>query len=155
MTNSMTAPVSDKSASVACLLCFFLGFFGIHRFYLGKIGTGILMLLTFGGLGLWQMIDLFLLSFGEMTDGQGRRVPGSERKGLCMLLCYFLGVFGVHRFYLNKVGTGVAQLLTFGGLGIWWFVDLILLCCDELRDKDGRRLMEPPAPTLTATSTQP
>lgn len=154
MTNSLTAPLSDKSASVACLLCLFLGFLGVHRFYLGKIGTGILMLLTLGGIGIWQMIDLFLLAFGEMTDSTGRKVPGSERKGLAILLAYFLGMFGVHRFYLGKIGTGVAQLLTFGGLGIWALVDLVLLCCNELRDKDGLRLMEPPPDSLTATGTQ-
>jgi TM2 domain-containing membrane protein YozV len=53
------------------------------------------------------------------------------------LLCFFVGVFGVHRFYVGKVGTGVAQLLTFGGLGIWSLVDLILLICQAFKDSDG------------------
>jgi hypothetical protein len=53
------------------------------------------------------------------------------------LLCFFFGVFGVHRFYVGKVGTGVAQLLTLGGLGIWSLVDLILLICQAFKDSDG------------------
>lgn len=43
------------------------------------------------------------------------------------LLLIFLGAFGAHRFYLNKAGTGVLFMITFGGLGIWWIVDLFTL----------------------------
>ena len=58
------------------------------------------------------------------------------------LLCFFLGVFGAHRFYVGKVGTGLLQLFTLGGLGIWWLVDMILLVSGEFRDKDGNRITE-------------
>lgn len=76
------AAISPKSRLVATLLCFFLGYFGAHRFYVGKIGTAILMILTVGGCGLWVLIDLILIIIGRFTDQAGRRVfrwtePGS------------------------------------------------------------------------------
>ncbi len=77
-----TSGISPKSRLAALLLCFFLGVLGVHRFYVGKIGTGILMLLTFGGLGIWALIDLILIVAGAFKDKEGRRVfrwtePGS------------------------------------------------------------------------------
>ena len=54
-----------------------------------------------------------------------------------LLLCVLLGVFGVHRFYVGKVGTGIIQLLTFGGLGIWALVDLIMIDTQTFKDSDG------------------
>jgi len=74
--------VSDKSRLVATLLCFFFGVIGVHRFYVGKTGTGILMILTLGGLSVWTFIDLIMIVVGAFTDAQGRRVfrwmePGS------------------------------------------------------------------------------
>lgn len=63
--------VSRKSRLVAALLCGFLGTFGVHRFYVGKIGTGILMLITLGGFGIWYVIDLILIVVGSFRDSQG------------------------------------------------------------------------------------
>lgn len=57
----------DKNYLVALLLSYFLGSIGADRFYLGKIGSGVAKLLTFGGLGIWQIIDLFLVAFGKLT----------------------------------------------------------------------------------------
>jgi TM2 domain-containing membrane protein YozV len=54
-----------------------------------------------------------------------------------ILLCFFLGTFGVHRFYAGKVGTGILMLLTLGGLGIWYLVDFILIACCVFKDKNG------------------
>ena len=73
---------SPRSRLVALLFCVFLGAFGVHRFYVGKIGTGILMLVTIGGLGIWILIDLILIAVGSFRDKEGRRVfrwtePGS------------------------------------------------------------------------------
>lgn len=61
----------QKSKVVAILLCLFLGFFGAHRFYVGKVGTGILMLLTGGIFGIWTFIDLLVLICGGFRDSNG------------------------------------------------------------------------------------
>lgn len=67
-----TAPaVNQKSWVAALLLCFFLGGLGVHRFYVGKIGTGILQLVTFGGFGLWVLIDLIMIIVGKFSDKRG------------------------------------------------------------------------------------
>ena len=63
---------SNKSRLVAAVLCFFLGGIGVHRFYVGKIGTGILMLLTFGGFGVSVLIDFILICCGSFEDEYGR-----------------------------------------------------------------------------------
>ncbi|MDO8732261.1 MAG: TM2 domain-containing protein [Actinomycetota bacterium] len=63
--------VSPKSRTVASVLCFFLGVIGIHRFYVGKTGTGIAMIVTLGGLGVWVLIDLIMLLIGSFRDKDG------------------------------------------------------------------------------------
>lgn len=63
---------SEKKILPAFLLCFFLGPLGIHRFYVGKIGTGILWLLTFGCLGIGALVDLIMILVGSFKDKEGK-----------------------------------------------------------------------------------
>jgi len=65
---------SEKLVLPVFVLCLLLGGFGVHRFYVGKIGTGILMLLTFGGLGAWVIFDLIMILCGEFTDKDGNKI---------------------------------------------------------------------------------
>ena len=60
-----------RSWGIVLLLCIFVGPLGLHRFYVGKVGTGILMLLTAGGVGIWVIIDLILIVTGKFTDSEG------------------------------------------------------------------------------------
>lgn len=77
------AGISSKSRLIALLLCVFLGCLGIHRFYAGKIGTGILMLLVSGGplvygvwwpMGIWWIIDVIFIACGSFRDKSGKRI---------------------------------------------------------------------------------
>lgn len=66
--------MSDKRILPAFLLCFFFGVFGVHRFYVGKNGTGILMIFTLGGLGIWAFIDMIMILVGAFTDSNGNKL---------------------------------------------------------------------------------
>ena len=66
--------MSEKKKIVALLLCLFLGVLGIHRFYVGKTGTGILYLLTGGLAGLGAIVDFFLIIFGSFKDKEGKKL---------------------------------------------------------------------------------
>ena len=66
--------MTDKKILPAFLLCFFLGIFGAHRFYVGKIGTGIAQILTLGGLGLWALYDFIMIILGKFTDAEGNEL---------------------------------------------------------------------------------
>ena len=66
-----TESMSEKSFVTTIVLCVLLGGLGVHRFYVGKIGTGIIMLLTLGGLGVWALIDLIRIAIQKFKDGDG------------------------------------------------------------------------------------
>ncbi|HLG19637.1 MAG TPA: TM2 domain-containing protein [Bdellovibrionota bacterium] len=72
--NAYQAPVSPKKRLVAFVLCFLIGFFGVHRFYVGKIGTGILMIVTLGGFCLWYISDVITILAGAFLDKEGKRL---------------------------------------------------------------------------------
>lgn len=72
-----------------------------------------------------------------MTEGQTE-----TRKDwmVALLLSIFLGTYGVDRFYLGHTGLGVAKLLTCGGLGIWWLIDVIMIVQNKMLDANGQPL---------------
>lgn len=74
---------------------------------------------------------------------RGIPVTGNEPKDwlAAILLSIFLGTFGVDRFYMGNVGLGIGKLLTLGGCGIWWLVDVILIATGSARDGQGRPLV--------------
>ena len=89
LSTSPEAIPSPKSRGVALALAALLGPFGGHRFYVGKTGTGLLMLCTLGGAGLWYLYDLIVVAGGSFQDSEGRQVsvwdptqPGSYPVGL-------------------------------------------------------------------------
>lgn len=62
----------------------------------------------------------------------------SEKEWLVtLLLSLFLGTLGVHRFYAGKIGTGILQLITLGGCGVWTLIDIIMIITGNFKDKDG------------------
>ena len=101
---------------------------GAHRFYYGKPLTGLLWSLTFGLLGVGWVIDFFRMSKLE-ASADDRYTPGPYDYNLAWVLnaIPFLGVFGIHRFYLGKWITGVIWLVTGGLFGLGWVWDLCTL----------------------------
>jgi len=139
----------NKYYLITIILCFFLGALGAHRFYNKKMLTGILQLITLGGLGIWVIIDLILIltkKFKINNDRNVTQVNNLEESNkdwlTTFLLCWVLGMFGAHRFYNKKIGTGILQLLTIGGLGLWMLIDLVDIARHQFLDKDGRRVVK-------------
>ncbi len=79
-------------------------------------------------------------SCGPVSQAATAPVDDSKDWLAALLLSIFLGQLGIDRFYLGYVGLGIVKLLTAGGCGIWWLVDVILIATDSLKDAKGRPL---------------
>lgn len=65
---------------------------------------------------------------------------GSRKYIVALLLSLFVGTFGIDRFYMGLIGTGILKLVTVGGCGVWWLIDVILIATNELKDNEGKYL---------------
>ncbi|MDJ0312722.1 TM2 domain-containing protein [Arthrobacter sp. H35-D1] len=84
-----------KSFLATWLLSLFLGYWGVDRFYLGKVGTGLLKLFTLGGLGVWALIDLIITLAGKQTDKAGNSLAGySKHKVVAIVVTLALLLVG-------------------------------------------------------------
>jgi TM2 domain-containing membrane protein YozV len=114
---------NTHSLAIGYLLWIF-GFMGAHRFYFGRPISGTIYFLTLGLLGFGWLIDLLLIpSLDRAADSEFK--PGALDYNICWILLTFLGVLGIHRFYMGKVFTGLLYLcsgglLTIGILYDYW-----------------------------------
>jgi len=156
--------------NVTLLLSLFLGVLGADRFYLGKIGTGMLKGLTLGGLGIWWLIDLFLVFYNNQKDDKGNDLVGQDSRNKAILLgCAinpYTGLLGFHRFYLNQTALGALKMglflfayicyfialaafsyaflylagFIFVAAMIWWAIDIYLVLKGLLKDAKDRTI---------------
>jgi TM2 domain-containing membrane protein YozV len=106
--------IQDTHSKTIGYLLWIFGFLGSHRFYYGRPVTGTIWFFTLGLLFIGWIIDLFLIP-GMSRDADRRYRAGQIDYTVSWILLTFLGVFGIHRFYMGKWVTGLIYLLT-GGL---------------------------------------
>ncbi len=103
-------------------LLWILGFTGAHRFYYGKPITGTIWFFTLGLLGVGWIIDIFLIPKMHRKANQ-RFYPGKYDYNITWLLLTFLGIFGVHRFYIGRWITGLIWFCTGGAFLVGYLYD--------------------------------
>ncbi len=114
--------MNNTHSKVVGYLLWIFGFTGAHRFYYGKPISGTIWFFTLGLLGIGWLIDLFLIpSMDRQADL--RFVAGPVDYSIAWVLLTFLGLFGVHRFYLGKWLTGLLYLVSAGLFGIGYLYD--------------------------------
>jgi TM2 domain-containing membrane protein YozV/signal transduction histidine kinase len=115
---------------------------------------------------IWVVLDMVWVVTREFRDAHGRRImrrdaqdrraysatqsfkkpraanASESSRGIALLLAIPLGWTGAHRFYVGRVGTGLAMLFTLGGLGLWWLIDIVMVACGQLKDMDGKWVNE-------------
>ncbi|MBK9038489.1 MAG: TM2 domain-containing protein [Bdellovibrionales bacterium] len=104
-------------------LTWIFGFMGAHRFYFGKPISGTVYFFSFGLLGIGWVVDFFLIP-GMNRQADRRFKEGPLDYNVAWILLVFLGVFGIHRFYMGKFVTGIIWLLTGSLCGLGWLYDL-------------------------------
>ena len=117
-------------------IAWLFGFIGAHRFYYGRPISGTIYFFTLGLLFIGWFVDLFLIPSMD-READIRYIPGPIDYNVAWLLLVFLGLFGIHRFYLGKIGTGLLYLLTVGLFGVGYIYDLWTLN-DQITLINGR-----------------
>lgn len=122
-TSAPVLPANNTHSIMVGYLCWLFGFTGAHRFYYGKRLTGTLWFCTLGLLGIGWLIDVVLIpSMDRQADR--RYVEGPLNYNVAWLLLAFLGIFGIHRFYMGKWLTGLIWMFTGGFFLLGWLYDL-------------------------------
>lgn len=135
---------TGNSWVVSLLLASYLGFFGLHNFYNNKNAIGITqLLLTISMLGtiislFWVLIDIFMILFDRYKDSQGRNL---SRK-VTITSTVLLSIIFTHRFYVKRYISAIFFVLTLGGFGIWWLVDLITILTGHFKDENENLITE-------------
>jgi TM2 domain-containing membrane protein YozV len=117
----MTINTDTHRKTIGYILWIF-GFTGSHRFYYGKPLIGTIYFFTFGLLGIGWLVDLFLIPYMD-RQADLRFTTGPVDYSVAWLLLTFLGIFGIHRMYMNKWLSGIIYLLTGGLLGFGYLYD--------------------------------
>ena len=135
----------DTHSKVIGYALWLFGFTGAHRFYYGRPVTGVIWFFTFGLFLVGWIVDLFLIPLLDRSADR-RYVSGSTNYSVAWLLLTFLGMFGVHRFYMGKWGTGLIYLFTVGLLGVGILYDFLTLNTQisEQNHADWRRMQALP-----------
>jgi len=113
---------SDTHSTVVGYILWIFGFTGSHRFYFGKPVSGTIWFFTLGLLGIGWLIDIFLIPSMNRNAAQ-RYTPGPIDYTAAWILLTFLGLLGIHRFYMGKWGTGLLYLFTAGLFGVGLIYD--------------------------------
>jgi len=116
-------PLNDTHLKSIGYILWLFGFTGSHRFYYGKPVSGTIWFFTLGFFLIGWIIDLFLIpSMDRLADFRYRK--GEIDYTIAWILLTFLGLFGIHRFYMGKWLSGIVYLLTGGLFGIGYLYDL-------------------------------
>ena len=119
-------PVSNTHSMAVGYILWIFGFIGSHRFYFGKPVSGTIYFFTLGLFLIGWIVDLFLIP-GMDRDADARYTVGRKDYTVAWILLTFLGIFGIHRFYLGKWVTGLIWLFTGGLLLVGLLYDLLTL----------------------------
>lgn len=114
---------NDTHSKLIGYILWIFGFMGAHRFYYGRPVTGTIWFFTLGLFFIGWIIDLLLIPSMD-RDADFRYQAGYLDYSVAWILLTFLGVFGIHRFYMGKWGTGLIYLISGGLFGIGLLYDL-------------------------------
>ncbi len=119
---------SNTHSIVIGYVLWIFGFTGAHRFYYGKPISGCIWFFTLGLLGIGWLVDLVLIpGMDRQADRRYGSASGPKDYNITWILLVFLGVFGIHRFYLGKILTGVLWFFTGGFFLMGYLYDLLTL----------------------------